>query len=244
MNDVVEITYPEGTAEATPVITARIWQAARKPPSQFAGTNEEPTQDKVLVVKPGQKYRIYVSQGGEVDIATNVPPHLVKELKNNPKVTISSAPSVRTIFMPIYNVQCERAQGSWDCTKPIQSPVANPKVRQALAYATDKKQLVDLIFKGLASPAYAPSAPVSWAYSDRVTRYDYNPEKAKQLLKAAGQENLEFTILVNQGNKEREKAAQVQNTLNEERHTDLKDRLVRIETKLDTMNGHGHSDRT
>ena len=84
---------------------------------------------------------------------------------------------------------------------------ANPKVRQALAYATDKKQLVDLIFKGLASPAYAPSAPVSWAYSDRVTRYDYNPEKAKQLLKAVGQENLEFTILVNQGNKEREKAA-------------------------------------
>lgn len=71
VNDVVEITYPEGTAEATPVITARIWQAARKPPSQFAGTNEEPTQDKVLVVKPGQKYRIYVSQGGEVDIATD-----------------------------------------------------------------------------------------------------------------------------------------------------------------------------
>jgi peptide/nickel transport system substrate-binding protein len=84
---------------------------------------------------------------------------------------------------------------------------ANPKVRQALAYATDKKQLVDLIFKGLASPAYAPSAPVSWAYSNKVPRYEFNPEKAKQLLKEAGQEDLEFTVLVNQGNKEREKAA-------------------------------------
>jgi peptide/nickel transport system substrate-binding protein len=84
---------------------------------------------------------------------------------------------------------------------------ADPKVRQALAYATDKKQLVDLIFRGLASPAYAPSAPVSWAYSDQVPKYDYDPEKAKRLLKEAGKENLEFTILVNQGNKEREKAA-------------------------------------
>jgi peptide/nickel transport system substrate-binding protein len=84
---------------------------------------------------------------------------------------------------------------------------ANPKVRQALVYATDKKQLVDLIFKGLASPAYAPSAPVSWAYSNKVPKYEFDPEKARRLLKEAGQENLEFTILVNQGNKEREKAA-------------------------------------
>ncbi|MCU0641182.1 MAG: peptide-binding protein [Candidatus Margulisbacteria bacterium] len=90
--------------------------------------------------------------------------------------------------------------------------LANPKfadkrVRQALAYATDRKQLVGLLFRGLATPAYAPSAPISWAYSDRVQKYDYNLERAKQLLQEAGAENLEFTILVNQGNKEREKAA-------------------------------------
>lgn len=90
--------------------------------------------------------------------------------------------------------------------------LANPKfadrrVRQALAYATDKKQLVNLIYRGLASPAFAPSAPVSWAYSDAVPKFDYDPEKARQLLKEAGKEDLEFTILINQGNKEREKAA-------------------------------------
>ena len=90
--------------------------------------------------------------------------------------------------------------------------LANPKfadrrVRQALAYATDKKQLVNLVHRGLATPAYAPSSPVSWAYSENVPKYVYDPEKARQLLKEAGAENLEFTILVNQGNKEREKAA-------------------------------------
>ncbi|OGC25224.1 hypothetical protein A2291_03400 [candidate division WOR-1 bacterium RIFOXYB2_FULL_42_35] len=90
--------------------------------------------------------------------------------------------------------------------------IANPKfadkrVRQALAYATNKKQLVNLVLKGLGSAAYAPSAPISWAYSDQVEKYPYHPDKAKQLLKEAGAENLEFTILLNQGNKEREKAA-------------------------------------
>jgi peptide/nickel transport system substrate-binding protein len=90
--------------------------------------------------------------------------------------------------------------------------LANPKfadrrVRQALAYATDKKQLVNLIYRGLASPAFAPSAPVSWAYSGDVPKYEYDLDKARRLLKEAGKENLEFTILVNQGNKEREKAA-------------------------------------
>jgi peptide/nickel transport system substrate-binding protein len=81
------------------------------------------------------------------------------------------------------------------------------RVRQALAYATNKNQLVSLILKGLGTPAYAPSAPVSWAYSDDVPKYSYDPEKAKHLLKKAGYEDLEFTCLVNQGNKEREKAA-------------------------------------
>ncbi|MFH1362441.1 MAG: peptide-binding protein [bacterium] len=88
-----------------------------------------------------------------------------------------------------------------------QPKFADKRVRQALAYATDKEQLVKIIFQGLASPAHAPSAPISWAYSDDVAKYPYNPGKAKQLLKEAGAENLEFTILINQGNKEREKAA-------------------------------------
>lgn len=85
---------------------------------------------------------------------------------------------------------------------------ADKRVRQALAYATDKDKLVKLLFKGLASPAWAPLAPQSWAYSDQVKTYPYSIEKAKELLAQAGlSQGFEFTVLVNQGNKEREKAA-------------------------------------
>jgi peptide/nickel transport system substrate-binding protein len=83
------------------------------------------------------------------------------------------------------------------------------RVRQALSYAVNRKQLIGLIFRGYASPAYSPCSPVSWAYSDNVHKYEYNVEKAKALLKEAGAQNLEFTLLVNHGNKEREKAAAI-----------------------------------
>jgi len=83
------------------------------------------------------------------------------------------------------------------------------RVRQALSYAVNRKQLIGLVFRGYASPAYSPSAPVSWAYSGDVSKYEYDPEKAKQLLKEAGVRDLEFTLFVNQGNKEREKGAAI-----------------------------------
>jgi len=92
----------------------------------------------------------------------------------------------------------------------LKSPkFADTRVRQALSYAVNRKQLIGLIFRGFASPAYSPSAPVSWAYSDDVHKYLYDPDKAKQLLSEAGVRDLSFTLLINHGNKEREKAATI-----------------------------------
>lgn len=96
---------------------------------------------------------------------------------------------------------------------------SDKKVRQALAYATDKGQLIQLILRGLATPAYSPMSPVGWTYNDDVEKYSYDIQRSKNMLDEAGwirgkdgirEKNgrkLEFTILVNQGNKEREKAA-------------------------------------
>ena len=140
---------------------------------------------------PDENSRLVALEADEID-ETDIPPKDYARMKTAPGVKVYEYDALLYTYLG-FNLASPK--------------FADPKVRQALAYATDKKQLVDLIFKGLASPAYAPSAPVSWAYSDRVPKYEYNIEKARQLLKAAGAENLEFTILVNQGNKEREKAA-------------------------------------
>ncbi len=99
-------------------------------------------------------------------------------------------------------------------------PVFNDRrVRLALEYATDREQLIDLISRGHASPAYVPMHPLSWAFNGGLKRGPKDLKKAASLLDEAGWKMtpsgirekdgrpLEFEVLVNQGNKEREKAA-------------------------------------
>ena len=146
---------------------------------------------KTLIFRPipEEATRMSALQTGAVDIATNVPPHMVKELKNHPRVTISSAPSSRVIFMPIYTVQCEQAQGNWECTKPVQGPVANPKVRQAINYAVDVNGIIDGVLEGQGIRIATPLTTMHFGYDPSLKPFPYDPAKAKQLLAQAGYPN-------------------------------------------------------
>jgi len=96
------------------------------------------------------------------------------------------------------------------------------RVRQALAYAIDKSELIDVVLFGLGNPATGPYVPNTWPYNPDVKKYEYNPEKAKELLKEAGWEDrdgdglldkdgmpFKFTILTNMGNTLRKNAATI-----------------------------------
>lgn len=104
------------------------------------------------------------------------------------------------------------------------------KVRQAIAYAINKKEIVDGVLLGLGKPATGPFPPSSWAYNPEIKDYEYNPEKAKKLLAESGWADtdkdgwleyqypvsairyparFEFTLITNQGNKARALAAEI-----------------------------------
>lgn len=71
---------------------------------------------------------------------------------------------------------------------PIEA-LHNEKVRQAIAYAINKDEMNMAAFDGLASVADYLENP-DWNYSaPRGFKYEYNPEKAKQLLAEAGYPN-------------------------------------------------------
>ena len=100
---------------------------------------------------------------------------------------------------------------------------ADKRVRQAFAYAINKPELMEGVVMGLAREATGPYRPGTWAYTDKVKRYPYDPAKAKQLLAAAGWTDkngdgilrnkdgqpFTFTIRTNQGNEERKKLAEL-----------------------------------
>ena len=102
---------------------------------------------------------------------------------------------------------------------PEKSTIFQDKeVRQALLYALDRQAMIDAIRFGIGKVAVGTMPTLSWAYApDQIKlKYEYDPEKAKQLLDQAGwtpgpdgirQKNgqrLAFTVYTNAGNKIRE----------------------------------------
>ncbi|THD43006.1 MAG: ABC transporter substrate-binding protein [Bradyrhizobium sp.] len=65
-------------------------------------------------------------------------------------------------------------------------PLDDPRVRQALAYAIDRKAIIDGAENGLAQPIGSHLTPNDPGYVDLTGEYPHDPEKAKALLKEAG----------------------------------------------------------
>ena len=65
-------------------------------------------------------------------------------------------------------------------------PLDNLKVRQAIAYALDRKAIIDGAMDGLGTPIGSHLTPNDPGYVDLTGMYPHDPEKAKALLKEAG----------------------------------------------------------
>lgn len=76
------------------------------------------------------------------------------------------------------------AESSGGDAKTAGTPLADVRVRQALAYAIDMEAIVNSIFEGKAQVAKSFTAPGDWL-NPGIPVYEYNPEKAKELLKEA-----------------------------------------------------------
>ena len=75
------------------------------------------------------------------------------------------------------------------------APFDKPEVRQAFHYAIDTQKLIDNNLAGEAKAATSFLPESNPAYHKAATQFDYNPEKAKELLAAAGAENLNITLI-------------------------------------------------
>lgn len=137
--------------------------------------------DKIILKSiPEPSARLMALQSGTIDIADDLDPDSINLLKSNPQITVIERPSVNVGYLAL-NTQ-----------KPALKDV---RVRQAINHAIDKDTLIKTIFQGLAIPAKNPFAPSIWSYNDAIQPYDYNPEKAKQLLaQAKFDTNQELTL--------------------------------------------------
>jgi len=133
---------------------------------------------------PDTGARIAALEAGDIDVALNVPPIEVPRLEANPDIDILRAVPARTMYVGINN--------QW-------GPFRDKRVRQALNYAVDKEAIVNSIFLGEAEISTAPYTRLAFGYT-RQEPYEYDPEKAKQLLAEAGYPNgFEVTLTYGPG---------------------------------------------
>ncbi len=77
---------------------------------------------------------------------------------------------------------------TYECMVPNlhDSILSEITVREAIMYAIDRTTLADTIYLGMAQESEVPVVPGSWLYETQSTQFNYNPERAYQLLTSSG----------------------------------------------------------
>src|SRR5271155_1062451 len=110
---------------------------------------------------------------GSADVIINASfsPDTVLTLAREPSLAVEHAPGTEMQYM------------GFNLRDPILKDV---RVRQAIAYALDRRPMIEYLWRGEAEPAGSILPPQSWAYNGDVPTYDHDPDKARALLDAAG----------------------------------------------------------
>jgi len=125
-----------------------------------------------FAVIPDGTTRALELRKGSADIAINaLTGDTVLALEREPNLEVLHAPGTVLAYM------------AFNTRDPILKDV---RVRQALAYAIDRRPMIHYLVSDFARPAYSLLPPESWAYNGDVPRYDYNPDRARRLLDQAG----------------------------------------------------------
>lgn len=85
--------------------------------------------------------------------------------------------------------QSESASMSYVGMNVEKEPFNDVKVRQAIAKAINKEDIIEGVLNGVALPAKGPLAPTVFGYSDEIEPVEHDVEAARQLLAEAGYED-------------------------------------------------------
>jgi peptide/nickel transport system substrate-binding protein len=121
---------------------------------------------------PNTNTRINQLKTGEVHVVALVPWDKYREIGDLPSIAVHRTPGNAYELVSLNERQFP--------------PFADKRMRRALISAIDRQLLTETILDGLAPVADGPIQPVSWAYSDRVLRYAFDPARAATLLDEAG----------------------------------------------------------
>ncbi len=148
----------------------------KRNPDYFDGAKGHPAIETITFrTIPDQETRVAELMVGGLDWITDLPVDMVEQLSMVPGVETVSGPDMRIAYLSLDRTG--RKSGT---------PVADLKVRQAIAHAIDRQAIAEQIVGPAAQVVHAACYPTQVGCTDDVPKYEYDPEKAKALLAEAG----------------------------------------------------------
>jgi len=135
--------------------------------------------DLIFAITPEPTARYAKLKADECQIMIAPNPADLEAMGKDEAITLMSQPGLNVGYLAMNN------------EKP---PFDKKEVRQAVNMAIDRDSILKEVYQGAGQKAKNLIPPTIWSYNDKVTDYEYNPEKAKEMLKAAGVETLETDL--------------------------------------------------
>lgn len=145
----------------------------------------------VFEVRPGDTERIDSLATRANNIVTDVNPHLKLNLLKGAggQARLYTQESTRVFGIIISTLP-------WPGREKARAKLADPRVRQALNLAVDRDRIIEVVMLGNGLLLGSPVAPVIPG-SSRAEAYPYDPDRARELIRAAGAEGLELELAYN-----------------------------------------------
>jgi peptide/nickel transport system substrate-binding protein len=129
---------------------------------------------------PDQTASVNAAVAGDLDVATEIDPELSSQLEDTGFFTLETGQTTDKGTLAFNNAR---------------APLDDPRVREALRLAIDHDGLIDAI-GGVGQTLYGPIPELDPGYEDLSDVITYDPERARELLAEAGQEDLELTLTI------------------------------------------------
>ena len=138
-----------------------------------------------LIFKPltDSATRVAAILSGIVDLINRIPTMDTKRIRDHKELRFFKRPGLRLIYL---QMDQHRKHSPYIQTPDGKNPLLDRRVRQALYYGIDEVAIVRYIMSGFALPAGQLSPEAVYGYDPTLKRPDYDPEKAKALLREAG----------------------------------------------------------
>lgn len=141
---------------------------------------------------PEDSSRIAALMAGEIDLATNIPASQFNRIEQAPGVGVKEVLG--------FAAKMALIDGLPD------SPIKDPRLRQAINYAVDKQTLLDVLYDGHGQVSQCQlGTSFFFGFNPSLQPYAYDPDKARALLAEAGYPNgldIDFKYRVSSGDSE------------------------------------------